>query len=403
MRPPEDYQPGPPLLSGAPGHLVCRVRSAEDALHLLALDDDGGVTQSTWVMAHMLREAGVPGIPDDHAAIHELYQFAWSQGRCPAVMGQPARHDVMAACIAPYYSKSAVETARPAIRKLAAVLLDEQLRAGGGTLDAARFARSLAFRATAELAGFPCSPDISRTLGEMFEKFARRTTVAVIPEGDPVERAFLGEILRSGAPGLIADLREAEQAGLLSPVECLAVVRGVWAAGTDTTGATTATLLALLGDPAYRAYQDQARARAGAERQKLLRRYALETARLFPSFPEIALVTYTDVRLPSGTVLPRGTHVLIVVPAVNRDEQIASADPEEFRADLHRRRSLAFGAGLHACTGRYAALAIVEEGVGEVLDRTTCFALTEGGWAAQSGIATHVSRALLDCSVPSGA
>jgi hypothetical protein len=154
MRPDEDYEPGPPLMSAAAGHAVCRVRSFRDAKYLLSLDDAGGVTQNVWVLEHMLRQAGVPGIPGKHQDIHEIYQFAWGQGRCP-VMGQPARHDLMIGYVERYFGKAAVDQARPAIGDLAGDLIGDQIPAGYGVLDVATFARRLAFRATALLTRVP--------------------------------------------------------------------------------------------------------------------------------------------------------------------------------------------------------------------------------------------------------
>jgi len=403
MRTDEDYERGPPLMSTAGGHPVCKVRSAADAKYLLSLDDGGGVTQNAWVLAHMLREAGVPGIPPRHQDVHEIYQFAWGQGRCP-VMGQPARHDLMIRYVTRYFGKAAVDLARPAIGELARKLLDDQIPGGSGILDVAAFARRLAFRATAVLAGFPCDPVIEGTFERMFDDFTLRPSVALLPEGDPAERAFLDGILRSGAGGLIADLIEAEAAGELSHVECLAMIRGAWYAGTDTTGATTATVLALFGDPAGRRWQEEVRSLAGAALRKRLRACALEAGRLWPTFPEIPMVTYQEVTLPSGYAIPAGTHILLEVSAINRDEPVAgNCCPEDFRPDLRRHRSLAFGGGLHACAGEYLALAVVEEGIRELVARTSWFSLPEDGWLSQSGLVTYIDRAFIDCVASSPA
>lgn len=192
----------------------------------------------------------------------------------------------------------------------------------------------LAFRATAAIMGFPSTPAIEVIAKARFDRFIQQETVAALYADDPAEHEFFTGILRSGAPGLIADLAGAEQAaaedGGLSPVECIAMIRGVWQAGTDTTGATAATLLGLLSDPSYQDITRRALALTGNAQDDWLTGCVQETARLHPSFPQIPLRTYEDVTLPCGVVIPRASQVFIVVTAVNRDPQLAGDRPAEF-------------------------------------------------------------------------
>lgn len=396
MRPDTDYVPGDPEISGSPGHKIYRIRSAKDALELLSRDDAGGVTQNSRVLFKMLREAGAGG-PERYEDVHEIWGFAWAQGQCP-VSGQPARHDPMVEFIKPYFDQAAVDKARPAIRQLAAGLLDELLPEGDGVLDLATYARRLALRSSAVIAGYPMDESIETAFEQMFDKFTLRDSVAVLPAHDPAERAFVDTLLATDSPGLIRDLNKAESEGVLSHVECIAMVRGTLYAGTDTTGATLATMLALFGDPDYSRFQEEARSLEGAEQQKWLRDCAVETARLHPSFPEIPMLAYKLFTLPSGTTIPKGSQILLVVPAVNRDPLMAGDDPDVFRPRRRRRRSLSFGRGLHACAGQNLALAVVTEGALELLDRTSRIRLPENGWLSRSGLVTYIARAQLVCT-----
>lgn len=398
IRPPGDYEPGPLLIDRSAGYPIYRVRDPRDADFLLRRDDHGGVTQGWDVIVERLRAAGVQGLPEDHEDIHEIYKFVWGKNECP-IDGQGGGHGHMLGYIEPYLSKSAVDGARADIRELTGKLLDVLLPNDHGLLDVAQLARLLAFRSAAALAGLPCSTLIETTMMDMFDRFTQLEGVAALPPVIPAERTFVTEhLLESGARGLIADLVTARKNGDLTDADCMAVVRGFLYAGTDTTGGTFATLLAMIADPACPDWQQEARNASGSARQKMIRRCALEAARLYPTFPQIPMFTVEEVTLPSGQAIPPDHQVMIVIPAINRSPEVAISAPGDFRPDMRRHRSLAFGKGLHACAGEYLALAVIEEGVGVILDRTKWVNLPDDGFLARAGLVTWIGKCLLDCT-----
>ena len=67
-------------------------------------------------------------------------------------------------------------------------------------------------------------------------------------------------------------------------------------------------------------------------------------------------LTLEDVEL-SGTTIPAGEHVLLLVGAANRDPEVFE-QPDEFDIDRDTSDMLSFGRGTHFCMG--AALARLE-------------------------------------------
>ncbi|MDX3641571.1 cytochrome P450 [Streptomyces sp. MB09-02B] len=107
----------------------------------------------------------------------------------------------------------------------------------------------------------------------------------------------------------------------------------------------TAGLWALLSDPAQRA---DVEADPG-----LWRNVFEETVRWMSPIGMYPRQTTADLEL-SGTRIPAGSRVALVIGAANRDEDVF---PEPDRFDIHRaqRNHLAFGGGPHYCMGTWVA------------------------------------------------
>ncbi len=97
------------------------------------------------------------------------------------------------------------------------------------------------------------------------------------------------------------------------------------------------------------------------EDDDFLRRAIDETLRIDGVLPFLVRRTKGEVTLPSGTVIPPDTGIVLLINSGNRDPEIFGDDPDLF--DPHRTAAgrvrgygLAFGAGQHACIGRRAAV-----------------------------------------------
>ncbi|MGI8679977.1 MAG: cytochrome P450 [Jatrophihabitans sp.] len=94
---------------------------------------------------------------------------------------------------------------------------------------------------------------------------------------------------------------------------------------------------------------------------------SLEAARLFPINQAVPRVATRDLKLGPAQ-LRSGDRVLIVVPDVCRDYR-AYADPDVVELSRRGRDNLAFGFGVHACSGRELALSISATAIAMTLGR----------------------------------
>jgi cytochrome P450 len=142
--------------------------------------------------------------------------------------------------------------------------------------------------------------------------------------------------------------------------EVLTYTQALAGAGNETTGRLIGWLGKLLGE-----HPDQRRELV--EDRSLIPNAIEEALRFEPTGPHVARYVARDAEY-YGTTVPRGSAMLLLVGAANRDER-RYVDPDRF--DIHRDtgQHLTFGFGLHFCLG--AALARLEGRVAldEVLNR----------------------------------
>ncbi len=102
----------------------------------------------------------------------------------------------------------------------------------------------------------------------------------------------------------------------------------------------------------------------------LRQRFVHESLRLHPASPVAVRIATVDTELSSGTVLPKGTTVVIDVERANRDPDVFGADTDRFDpyrelADGVAPWGLSFGHGTHACLGQELAGGMSPEDVNE--------------------------------------
>jgi pimeloyl-[acyl-carrier protein] synthase len=204
---------------------------------------------------------------------------------------------------------------------------------------------------------------------------ARSLDALPIPEDEPLvaegraARRALGGYLRElvaarrtepGADLLTAFVEAADQHGLLSESELVALAVLLLVAGIETTGSLIGTTVwALLHHPSEWARLREAPWRLPAAVE--------ETLRWESPIQRTWRIATTDVEL-DGHRIPAGALVVLCLGAANRDPA-RFADPDRFDVERRDLGHLAFGAGVHACLG--AVLGRVETlvAVGTLLRR----------------------------------
>ncbi|MCJ1310992.1 hypothetical protein MMC25_004662 [Agyrium rufum] len=106
------------------------------------------------------------------------------------------------------------------------------------------------------------------------------------------------------------------------------------------------------------------------KKSKLLRYVLLESLRLYPVFPILARVAFTDTVLPTGgganqtapIFVNSGTTIPADFYALHRDESVFGPAPETFKPDRwdsitpNAWEFMGFGGGMRACLGQHKAL-----------------------------------------------
>lgn len=174
---------------------------------------------------------------------------------------------------------------------------------------------------------------------------------------------FDGFLGRATQPTPLVDrLLAAEAGGELSHDEVLSLMHTVLDAGFETTRTSIANLVELFGeqpDVLEAARRDTA-ARTGV-REELLR--------LRPPVEVATRILGHDLVTSSGTCVPAGEHVLVLIGAANLDDRCF---PDPRRLDVRRpnaARHLAFGMGLHRCLGAPLARIQIEETISGIAER----------------------------------
>jgi cytochrome P450 len=267
------------------------------------------------------------------------------------VAGDSCRHDALRQALRGVLGARAVAALAPEIQRIAHSLLDEL--GGSDVVDVAGgYARRLPVLVTCVLLGLPAS-DEARLTAAVDAVFGRRPGVVEVPAaaGAAYEElcAYLRARTRECPSGALAELEAARARGILTSPEVTDVAFILVAAGIKTTSTlVSAMLLALARDPAQceLAWSDPGRAADVVE----------ETLRHDAPAQWVARITTRDAATAHG-VIAAGERVLLLLGSANRDER-RYADAETFDLTRERRRHLAFGDGMHFCSG--AALARLE-------------------------------------------
>lgn len=342
-RPRGFYQPGPPLDSA--GRVV--LRTYADITAAQRAEREGALTSDHEVIA-----AAVGVDPED---MHLLWSFAWAQGRL--------RHAALLKVISPALTGDRVAGLGRFAERTAAHLAAEY--AGTGQIDIAAYSQHLAGLVTAKLTG------ISRQQAGPLSAELARVTSAEQQGPDPFTREppgfrdYLRELVaaRRKSPGgdLADDVMAAHyDTGLLSEKEMLAVLFGLWAAGTETVAAATGWMFLFLyaaglyghapGTPEWR--------KAVIE----------ETLRLGTPTTQTPRVAIRPLTLGGVDVAP-GTQVVLRWAAANRDPAIFLPYPDQFRLDRNLAAPhLAFGhGGIHSCIGTILARSVMNAALENLL------------------------------------
>lgn len=259
----------------------------------------------------------------------------------------PPRHTRLRNLVSSAFTVRRAEAMRPRIEQVVDELLDAV--AGPGEVDLIRtFAEPLSFTIMLDVVGVP----------QREREAFRRWSYPLVGGGDhaPDVVAEASRQLAEYSHGLIeakranpddtlvgALVRACDEAGRISPDEIVSMIFLLVAAGSDTPGSQLGNAVHdLLTHP-----EQLARLRADLSAMPA----AVDELLRFNSGIATASFrfTVTDVAV-GGVVIPAGEIVLLSVSAANRD---SNRFPDADRLDLSRRPvgGLAFGHGIHYCTG----------------------------------------------------
>jgi cytochrome P450 len=284
----------------------------------------------------------------------------------------PPHHTRLRDAVSRAFTPRAVEAVRPRVQAHADALLDRV--ASAGRMDVvADLAEPLPRAVIGELLGIPEAHRIacaawSATVARSLDALPIPEDQPLVAEGQTARRALGGYVrelvaARRAQPerDLITTLVEAaDQDGLLSDSELVAMVVLLLVAGTETTGSLIATTVwALLRHP-----DALARVR---EAPWLLPAAIEEALRWESPVQRTWRIATTDVEV-AGQQIPAGALVVLLLGAANRDPA-RFAEPDRF--DILRRDlgHLAFGAGVHRCLGAFLARLETQVAVGTLLRR----------------------------------
>ncbi|WP_369232456.1 cytochrome P450 [Streptomyces sp. R21] len=272
-----------------------------------------------------------------------------------------ANHRRLRKLVSPAFTKRRTDALGPRIEEIAATLLDRMGEAPGGRVDLrSAYAHPLPMQVICELFGLPEDrrADIARLIEANMDTTA--TAEKAMATWQEIHELLAGLAdLKREQPGddmttaLIA-ARDEEGSQLTEPelIDTLLLVIG---AGHETT-------VNLIGNAVHAllTHPDQL--------DRVLRREVPwsdvieETLRWAPSIANLPLrYAVEDIKLPDGTLIPRGDAILATYAAAGRDPLKHGSDAASFDITRTDKEHLAFGHGVHYCIG--APLARLEASV----------------------------------------
>ncbi|HEY9335300.1 MAG TPA: cytochrome P450 [Kribbella sp.] len=279
----------------------------------------------------------IPSEPSDQPALQLMQRSI--------LRANPPDHGRMRSLIAQVFTPRRVATLRPAIEAAVDVLLDDlldDLQAEVDFMD--RFAFQLPVTVICELLGVP--PEDRHRFRPLASDLtaALELTDASDASADAAARElgeyFAGRIRDPGADGLVSALVAARDAGdgRLSDEELLANLILLLVAGFETTTDLLGNGLAiLLREPSL--VPDEA--------------FVEEVLRYDSPVQVTTRTARIDAEI-SGTAIPAGAGLVLLLGAANRDPQ-RFPQPDRFDPSRTGNKPLSFGAGAHICLGNSLA------------------------------------------------
>jgi cytochrome P450 len=274
---------------------------------------------------------------------------------------------VMQAAFSPSFFRSLEDH----IRELAGELLTPLL--GRGSADwMGEFAFRLPMSVALELVGFPrgdwarvkawCDHGVALLSGINTEQ----DLVEHGHESGRLVRYVAGKLEAAQAtappPNVTATLVQAIRDGTLSDAEAASIIVQILIAGNDSSASTMGNALRILSEDIGL----QTRLRNDPSR---IPDFVEEVLRLESPFQGHFRITKSDCRL-RGVDLPKGTRLMLLWGAANRDERVFE-NPDVLDIDRpNRREHVGFGHGIHHCLGAPLARLEVRIALEEVLART---------------------------------
>lgn len=310
-------------------------------------------------------------------------------GACPALetgghrqsmlFRDPPHHTRLRDAVSRAFTPRAAERLRPRIQARVDALLERIVPAGGMDV-VADLAEPLARGVIGEVLGIPdghraALAGWSAAVGRSLDALPTLEDRPLVEEGQRARRVLGGYVRELVAarrarsePDLLSTLAEAaDQDGLLSDSELVAMIVLLLVAGTETTvSLIDTTVWALLRHPDELARLHEA--------PWLLPATVEEAARWESPVQRTWRLAKTDVEV-AGHRIPAGALVILLLGAANRDPA-RFADPDRF--DIRRRDlgHVAFGAGVHACLGAALARLETQVAIGALLRRLPSFRLS---------------------------
>jgi cytochrome P450 len=261
----------------------------------------------------------------------------------------PELHDKLRAVVhRPFTPKVLRARAAPIVQAVVAARLDALAQDDLADL-AQDFAWPLAAGVIAELLGLP-SEDLPR-VQPWGENLARRVPGIAEPPAAAITALveiteYLREMLarRRGGSGddLLSSIANAHVDGAPIGDEAAGIATLLLMGGVETIASAIGNALLLLAEhPDQRAWL--------AAHPEAIPQALDEIVRFESPIQHVRRITTRDVEM-HGETIPRGSHVVIVYGSANRDER-RYEHAERFDIHRERKRSLAFGDGIHHCLG----------------------------------------------------
>lgn len=322
---------------------------------------------------------------------HDVFSSQMAGSRGPGqglfasslISTDPPRHRQLRSLVTQAFTPRAVDALAPRIAEIAGDLLDRV--ADSGSMDVIDdFAYPLPVIVIAELMGIPAADrNRFRRWSDVMVSQSRTVGQGSGPGGHSDAQAEMGQYFlgmieqRRKAPGddLISRLLAAQIEGEhLDVMELLGFCALLLVAGNETT-------TNLLGNAVLTFLERPGLAERLRADPEALPAAIEEVLRFRSPVQSMYRIAAKDVTL-AGEHIPAGARLVAWIGAANHDER-QFPDPEEFDAERHPNRHLAFGQGIHFCLGAPLARLEARIALTALLDRLPDLSLHPGAALAR--------------------